>query len=156
MGDTTLSGYKAASAAIAWAAGQDLNSLTDNEWTDLSDEIDSSSNLYMMVDLDMILASAAFTGTDSALEIYLIPSIDGTNYPTWVGNVTTDEQENNQYFVDSITTSGTTAAQRQNTGNRAIALPNGKYKWAFRSRLNVTTAGSGNSVEWRPHQFTSA
>ena len=41
---TKLSGYLASAAAITWASGQTLTSLTDNEYTDLSDEIDNSTN----------------------------------------------------------------------------------------------------------------
>jgi hypothetical protein len=154
MADATLSGYKAAAASIAWTSGQSLASLTDNEWTDLSDEIDNSTNKYLFADLELVLGSAAFTGADSAIEIYLVPSVDGTNYPDWTGNVTSDEQENDIHFVGAVTTSGATAAQRLVFRN--IALPNGKYKYAFRNKANVTLAASGNTAKWRPHQYASA
>jgi hypothetical protein len=154
MADATLSGYKAAAASIAWTSGQSLASLTDNEWTDLSDEIDNSTNKYLFADLELVLGSAAFTGSDSAIEIYLVPSVDGTNYPDWTGNVTSDEQENDIHFVGAVTTSGATAAQRLVFRN--IALPNGKYKYAFRNKANVTLAASGNTAKWRAHQYASA
>lgn len=153
MGDATLSGYKAAATAIAWTSGQDIDSATDNEWTDLSDEIDNSTNKYILADLYFDMGSAAFTGTDSQIEIYLIPSVDGTNYPTWTGNVTTDEQENDIFFVGAVTTTGTTAVQDMTY--RSISLPNGKYKWGFRNRGGVTLSAT-NTIYWRPHQFTSA
>jgi len=151
MADATLSGYKAAATAIAWTSGQGLDSLTDNEWTDESDAIDNSTNLYIFADIEIVLASAGFTGTDSGIDIYLIPSVDGTNYGDWTGNVTTDEQENSGYYVGSVTTSGATAAQRLVCRN--ILLPNGLYKYGFRSRAGVTLASSGNTVKWRPHQY---
>ena len=148
-----LSGYLAAAAAVSFTGTQTLDSLTDNEWTNLSDEIDNSSNLYAIVDLELELGSAAFTGTDSGIEIHLIPSVDGTNYPTWTGNGTSDEQENNLFYVGFITTTGTTAAQ---VGTLLrVPLPNGKYKWGVRSRANVTLASSGNALNWRPHTVTS-
>jgi len=143
------SGYLAAAAAVAFSGTQTLNSLTDNEWTDLSDEIDNSTNKYASVDLDLVLGSAAFTGADSGIEIYLIPCIDGTNYPTWTGNTTSDKQENLPFFVGFILTTGTTAAQRGALLD--VELPNGKYKWGCRNRGNVTLAGSGNTLSWRPH-----
>lgn len=144
-------GYQASGAAVAWSSGQTLNSLVDDEWTDLSNEIDNSSNLYVMMDLYMILASAAFTGADSVLEVYVVPSVDGTNYPKWTGNVTTDEQQNNFYRVGTIGTTGATEAQHE-VFTRAV-VPAGKFKFGFRSRLNVTTSASGNSVSWRPHSM---
>lgn len=145
------SGYQATATAVAWASGQDLDSLADDEYTDLSDEIDNSTNKYMFVDLEIVLASAAFSGTDSGLECYIIPSVDGTNYPNWTGNVTSDEQENNQYFVGFGATSGDTEANRIVVPN--IPLPSGKYKYAFRSRAGVALAASGSSVNWRPHGY---
>lgn len=148
---TKLSGYLAAAAAVTWASGQSLASLTDNEYTDLSDEIDNSTNKYMYCDLFIKLGSAAFSGTDSGIECYLIPCINGTDYPTWTGNGTTDEQENDAKFIGFIATTGTTAAQADAV--RDVKLPNGKFKFAFRNRGNVTLAASGNSVEWRPHSI---
>lgn len=149
MANLTLSGYLAAAAALAWSSGQSLTSLTDNEYTDLCDEIDNSTNKYLRADLYIELGSAAFTGTDSGIEVYLVPCVDGTNYPTWTGNGTSDEQENNGFYVGFIPTTGTTAAQAGVLTR--IELPNGKYKWAFRNRGNVTLAASGNTVYWRPH-----
>jgi hypothetical protein len=153
MGDISLSGYKTIET-VTWAAGQDLDSLTDNEWTALSDEEDNSTNKYMLADIEIVLASAAFTGTSSAIEVYLVPSVDGTNYPNWAGNVTTDEQENNIHFVGSVLTSGATEAQRLVIRN--VLLPNGKFKFGVRNRGNVTTAASGNTLKYRPHQTTVA
>jgi len=100
-----------------------------------------------------VLASAAFTGTDSGIEAYIIPSMDGTNYPTWTGNGTADEQENNGFFVGFAATTGTTDAQRMII--RDVDLPQGKYKWGFRNRGNVSLAASGNSVSFRPHGAAS-
>lgn len=146
-----LSGYFTTATAITWATGQSLASLTDNEYTDLADELDNSTNRYAFIDLYADIASAAFTGTDSGLECYLVPSVDGTNYPTWTGNGTTDEQENSPYFVGFIPFTGTTAAQDGIL--LRIPMPNGKWKAAFRNRGNVTLAASGNTVYWRPHSF---
>jgi hypothetical protein len=154
MGDIYLSGYKAAAASVSFTGTQTLTSLADGEYTNLSDEIDNSSNLYAFADLELVLASAAFTGTDSVVEIYLVPSVDGTNYPTWTGNVTTDEQENYMFFVGSMITTGTTAAQRMTL--RDVALPNGKYKWGVRNNSGVAFSASTNTLSWRPHQIQAA
>lgn len=149
-----LSGYLAAEAAITFSGTQQLNSLTDNEYTDLSDEIDNSTNLYEMVDLRFVIASAAFiTPADCGMELFLIPTEDGTNYPTWTGNTTTDQVHNNLFYVGFAPFTGTTAAQASVI--RDILLPNGKYKWAVRNRGNVSLAGSGNTIYWRPHSDQS-
>lgn len=145
------SGYLTTAAALAWASGREINSLADNEYTDLSDEIDNGTNLYMFADLYVALASATWDTVDCGLEVYLVPSVNGTNYPTWTGDGTTDLAGQNAYFVGFIPVTDTGAGYAFDGVLSNIALPNGKYKWAFRSRLGVTTASSGNTIYWRPH-----
>lgn len=151
--DATLSGYKEAAQSAVFSGTQQIDSLLDNEWTDLSDEIDNSSIKALFADLELVLGSAAFTGTDSAIEIYLVASVDGNNYPDWTGNVTTDEQENNKHFVGSMTTSGATAAQRMTLED--VKMPQGKFKFGIRSRAGVTLAASGNTLKYRRHNYAS-
>ena len=144
---TKLSGYLASAATCLTT---ELNSLADNSHCSLSSEIDNSSNLYALADFEMYLASAAFTGTDSGVELFIVKTVDGTNYPTWTTG-TSDEQENVPYQVGFFPTTGTTAAQRCTIG--PIALPPGKFKVAVRNRGNVALASSGNTIRWRPHSW---
>lgn len=154
MVDATLSGYKAAAQSVVFSGTQQIDSLTDDEWTDLSDEVDNSSTKYIMADLELVLGSAAFpASTDNLIEIYLVPSVDDTNYPLWVGNVTADVQENNKYFIGSLILSDATEAQRHVL--RAVSLVNGKFKFGIRSRAGVSLAASGNTLKWRPWQYSS-
>ena len=151
MADAILSGYKEA-AQTALSTG--LNSLADATWASLSSAIDNSTSKYMMMDIEVVLASAAFTGADSAVEIYVVPSVDDTNYPTFQESGTADEQENNQYYVGSVTTTGATAAQRMVLRN--VACPNGLFKIGIRNQTGVAFAASGNTVKYRRHQYSSA
>jgi hypothetical protein len=149
-----LAGYLASEAAIVFSGTQQLNSLADNEYTNYSDEIDNSTNLYAMADIRVVIASAAFTTpADCGLEIFLIPTVDGTNYPTWTGDTATDQVHNGPFFVGYVPFTGTTAAQAGVL--MGVDLPNGKYRWAARNRGNVALAGSGNTIYWRPHSVQS-
>jgi len=153
MVDSVLSGYKSAAIAVVFAGTQQIDSLLDNEWTNLSNEIDNSVLKNVMMDLELVLGTAVFLGTDSLIEIYAVPSIDDTNYPDWVGNVTTDEQENNEHFVASMPTSGASGVQR--LAKRSVLMPVGRFKFGIRSRANVTLAATGNTLKYRPWQFAS-
>lgn len=157
MANVTLSGYLAAATAVTWvAATQKIDSLTDNEWTDLSDEIDNSTNKYLFADLDLVLGSAAFTGVDCGIEVYIVPTVDGTNYPDWSGNATTDAPEVSHYFVTFLPLKATTAAKRVVSSSQSpVRLPNGKFKFGLRSRANVSLAASGNTLSFRPHTVVS-
>jgi hypothetical protein len=149
-----LSGYLASAVAVVFSGTQQLTSLTDNEWTNLSDEIDNSTNKYAFADLDLILGSAAFTGTDAGIEVYIIPTVDGSTYPDWTGNTTSDAPEQGHYFVAFLPLTASTAARRVvSSSQAAIELPSGKFKFGVRSRANVTLASSGNTLYYRPHSY---
>ena len=99
--------------------------------------------------------TTAWSGADSAYEVYVVPSLDGANYPDTVNTGTGDEQENNQYFVGSVTTQGAgTVACRQVI--RGVEIPNGKWKLFGRNRTNQTLAATGNTIKWRPWGYKSA
>jgi len=153
MTDVKHSGYKAEAVSVVFSGTQTLVSLTDNEWTDESDEI-NNTNGWLYSDWELVMTSVAFTTTDSAVELYIIPSVDGTNYPNWTGNVTTDEPENSVHFVGSFATSQATEAQRLTL--RGIELPPGKWKVGVRSRAGVSLAASGSTLKFRPWQYSSA
>lgn len=150
MADATLklTGYLASEAAIVFAGTQQLDSLTDNEFTDLSNEIDNSTNKYAYADLRVDLASLNPTGADAGLEIFLVPTVDGTTYPDWTGNSTSDQQQNQPYYVGFVPLA--TGSAVKDAVLMGVALPNGKYKWGVRNRANVSLAADAGDIYWRP------
>ena len=138
-----LSGYLAAAQTVAWTgATQKIDSLADNEWTDLSDEIDNSSNKYAFADLDLVLGSAAFTGSDAGIEVYIVPTVDGTNYPNFD---TTFANYMLQYYVGQILVKAVSAAAFRGA-LRGVVIPPGKYKWALRNVAGAAAPSSGNTL----------
>lgn len=156
MASVRLSGYLASAQSVTFSGTQTLASLADNEYTDLSDEIDNGTNKYPYADIEIVLGSAAFTGTDAGVEVYIVPSLDGTNFGDWTGNTTTDQPGQGHYFVAFLPIIGTTAAKRVVSSAQAqIELPQGKFKFGVRSRANVSLAASGNTLSWRPKSYDS-
>ena len=138
------------------ALSTDLNADVDDTWSALSAEFDNSTNGYLSIDIEVYLAApaSAWSGADSAYEVYLVPSLDGANYPDYVESGVLAEQENNQYFVGSISTQGAgTVACRQIV--RGVELPPGKWKLGGRNRTNQTLAATLNTIKWRPHSYAS-
>ena len=154
MTDVRHSGYKAELQPIVFSGTRTLVSLADDEWTDLSDVVDNSANLWLFSDWEFVCTSVAFTGADSAIEMYLLPAVDGTVYADWTGDGTADLQEHNVHFVGSFTTSGTTAAQQLSL--RGVELPPGKFKIGVRNRGGIVLAASGSTLSYRPWQYSSA
>lgn len=155
MATLTRSGYLGAAVTLAWTGGQSLNSLANNEWTNLSDTLTNATDKRLFADVELILASAAFSGATSGIEVYVVPVPDGTNAPTWVGDVTTDQTVNQNYLVGVVATTGTTSAQRLVL--RDVEIPNGVYALGFRSRAgtSVTLAASGNEAKLYFHSVAS-
>lgn len=150
MTDVRNSGYKAAAQT---ALGSELNSLANDTWSALSGEFDNSLLGFMFIDVEFDLASITPTGADAAVELYLVPSIDDTQYPTYSEAGSADEQENNQYFIGSVTLS--LDAEIHIHTIRGIELPPGKWKLGVRNRSNVALAASGSTIKWRPWQYSS-
>ena len=138
------------------ALSTQLNNLADDTWSAVSAEFDNSTNGYMFMDIEVYLEAANFTGADSAFEVYIVPSLDGVNYPITGNTGSGDDQENNQYFVGSITTTGVSQeVQRQVI--RGVEVPNGKWKVFARNRTNdALTSTDNNTVKWRPWGYKSA
>src|SRR5210317_2189700 len=110
MTDVRKSAYLA-EAQTALDASQ-LGALANDTWSALSAEFDNSTNGYMFMDIEVYLVSITPTVADAAIEIYIAPSIDGTTYPETTNTSNADEQENNQYFIGSVTLSTDAEAQR--------------------------------------------
>jgi hypothetical protein len=150
MTDVRNSGYKAAAQTVLSA---ELDSLANDGWSALSSEVDNSLNGYMFADFEVDIGSITPTGADAAIELYLVPSIDDTQYPSVNFAAAADEQENNQYFIGSVTLS--LDAEVQIHTLRGVELPPGKFKVGARNRSNVGLAASANTVKWRPWQYSS-
>lgn len=141
MTDIRVSAYQGSPATVLTTQ---LNSLANLTWSALSSAIDNSTNGYMFADIEVVLASLTPTGNDASIEIYLVPSADGTNYPNYTESGTSEEIENAIYFVGAVPLSLDTEAQRQVL--RQVELPPGKFKIGVRNQANVSLGASGNTV----------
>ena len=151
MTDVRNSGYQAAAQT---ALSTELNALADDTWSALSGEIDNSLNGYLFMDVEFDLSSFLPSGADAAVELYLVPSVDDTQFPTYTESGAADEQENNQYFVGSVTLPPDTEVHIQSI--RGIELPPGKFKLGVRNRANLALGATGSTVKWRPWSYKSA
>lgn len=132
---------------------QSLASLADEEFTGLGAEIDNTVNRYHLGDFELSVGSLAVSGADAQINLYLVPAGEGDNYTAnWVGNVTSDQQQNEQYFVTAFVMRDETTAQEAIA--RGVELPNGKFRWAVRNRANVAFPASGNKMRYRGYDYS--
>jgi hypothetical protein len=146
-GDIKWKGYAAAAASRLTT---ELNSLANNSTSALSAEIDNTTNLYRFADFELNLASLTPTGTPY-VSVYIVPTIDGTNYPGWDAGASPGNANNN-YWVGDIQLKAAAGTVLQ--ALRGVLLPPGKYKVGLRNASGVTLASSGNTLDER--QYTEA
>lgn len=134
--------------AVAFNGTRTLVSLADNEWTHLSDEINNTAlGRAVFSDFHLTLGSLTPTGTDAAVELYLLPAGESDTYPDWTGDGTADLQEHNIHFVGSFPISTSASVKEQYV--RDVEIPPGKFKLGVRNRANVALAASGSALYYR-------
>lgn len=120
----------------------ELNSLA-NAGRVLTGEIDNSSDLKTAIDIEThIDTQASARSAGAAVDIYLLPSMDGTTFP---GSTSEDPSVN--MLVGSFSFDATTGARSDVlTG---IVLPPGKHKILLKNNTGQAFAASGNTLKYR-------
>lgn len=138
--------WSAYAAAIANGLTTELNSLADGSVTALGSQIDNTSSLYEFMDVQLDLASLTISSTSAYVTVFVVPSVDGTNYPDFTSG--TYANYHGGYAVCNIPVKNVSA-----TTARAMAvmipIPPAKFKLAIRSGLGVSMAASGNTLGYR-------
>lgn len=137
MGEVTWTAYGTETDALT----TELNSLADGAESALGTEIDNTSPLDLLMDLNIALASLTPTGSPEVV-IGVYRSVDGTNYPD-LPSVT--------YTAAVTTGSGVKRATIE-----AVPLTPGKTKLTLTNETNVALAASGNTVKYRTYGPTVA
>ena len=154
MVESVQSGYKELTEPVVFSGTQVLDLAGIDEWVSLSDEIDNSVVKYLYADFEVLLGSAVFTGdAASQLKVYLLPSLDGTNYPDWDDDDTAEAYGNDPYLIGSPVTNSSTVAQRMLF--RKVNMPPGKFKIGARNKTGVALAATGNTINFRRWGFAS-
>ena len=79
MATVSYTAYNTADTAVA---GATMNTLTSGSFA-LGSAIDNSSSKYLWGDLELVLSSSVTAGSGNpTVDVYLLPAVDGTNYPT--------------------------------------------------------------------------
>ncbi len=144
-GNILLKGY---TAAISSRLTTELNSLADGSVCALSGGIDNTSNLDAFADFQLDLASLTITSTTAFVTLYLVPTVDGTNYPDFatgaVGNY------HGQYAVGSflVRNVSATTARAMLTG---VPIPPGNFKVGVRNGVGAAFAASGSTLGSRTY-----
>jgi hypothetical protein len=131
-----------------------LDGLTNNSLA-LSADFDSSTNLDLYCDLSLELcyASAPSAGTKVA-EIYLLPSIDGTNYAEGSSSLTPQQA----LLVAALESRNPSTSAVERLAAPGIPLPPGHMKFAVKNVSGQTLKDNtvAKALKIRPYQLQNA
>jgi hypothetical protein len=121
----------------------ELNALTDGS-NKIGAAIDNTTDLALFMDVELYLAS--FTPVSPAfINLYLIPSVDGTNYED--GGDSVDPLQGVQKYTRGLST---TATAKLAVYPRII-LPPGLFKLLLMNESGASLAASGNTLKYRTY-----
>ena len=140
---------KGYTATLASKLTTELNSLADGSVTALGTEVDNTTDLDDVMDGELNLASYTMNSTAAYCTLYLIPSLDGTNYPDW--NSGAKGNYHDQYAVATLRVYPSGAAGTKRAEVTAVPIPPCKFKLAIGNFTTVNLAGSGNTFGIRKY-----
>ena len=150
--------------AVNWTAyntaddigGTAFNSLADGSGA-ISSEVANGTGLYMFGDLEVTMGTAVVSaGLDARIDVYLIPTYDGVNYPVPGSTGTTFSATQYVAPISSVETVGTVAATNFTNGTlKGIMLPPTQFKIGLVNELGSAFA-TAVTVKLRRYNATVA
>lgn len=133
----------------------DLNSLADDAVNVGAVLPDNTSNRYFYAEFELVLATVDLSGqTNPAVELYMVPSYDGTNYADTGTDASTTVYPPAQYLVAVLGIAETSAAHRAVSPH--IMIDPLKYTPVVINKTGVALASSGNSLKSKYYTVTTA
>jgi len=144
-----MADIKRKAAAAVTIATSGLNSLA-NDGRVLSDEYDNTSGLYTEAEFELSAGFGSAPTAGAAINLFLIPAIDGTNYAAGDG---TDAAQGTT-FIGSVSVYNSTSAKRLVVGG--IRIPPLKFKILVENKAGQAFASSTNTLKMVPSQYQVA
>ena len=128
--------------AMAATTGKAISAAIDNS---NPDPTTYQGDLFADLELAVDFVTAPTAGT--VIELYLLPSIDGTVYP----DGSTSILPQSSLYVGGFAVRNTTAAQVMVL--RGVALPPGSYKYLVQNTTNQAFPATGSTLRQNTYQL---
>lgn len=145
MATIELSAY----GTIATALSTELNSLASGS-SAITAALDNGTDKSIWDDLELVVTFGTAPALNAPVEVYLVPSVDGTNY----GDGSSTVLPSPNLLVGTFLVRAVTTAQR--VAIRKVELPPGLFKYLVRNQAGQAFAASGNTLKRRPYEMSSA
>lgn len=133
-------GWTDRSASTGGTVSTELNSLANGAFSAVSGIYDNTTNLDEWAAFVIDLASLTPT-TGAYLQIFLIDSLDGTNYEDAASSTNPGAHQ----LVATVSLTAAVGTRRAVTA--AFRLPPGKMKWVLKNSSGVAFAASANTAK---------
>ena len=145
--------YKRIAGAITATTelSTEFNSLANNAGTAASGAIDNTANLDIEGMCELTVTFGSNPTADSTIDLYLIPSLDGTNYADYTSGTT--PVASLTHYIGSFVVKATTSAQRVTT--RVFNLPATKFKLAAINKSGQAFPSSGSVLKLSTFNYQS-
>lgn len=130
-----------------------LDSLADAARA-ISGAIDNSTNLdlYMDLQLEIKYTSSAPSAGVIVAEVYLVPTVDGTNYSEGSASITPQASR----MVATFESRNGSTSNFEYLDTLGIPIPVGSFKLLLVNKSGKTLASSGNTLKYRTYKLQSA
>lgn len=133
----------------------DLNSLADDTVNVGAVLPDNSSNRYFYAEFELVLATVDLSAqTNPGIELYMVPSYDGTNYADTGTDASATVYPPTQYLVAVLGVAETSAAHRSVSPH--VMLDPLKYTPVVINKTGAALASSGNTLKSKYYTVTTA
>lgn len=133
----------------------DLNALANNTVNVGTVLPDNTSNRYFYAVFELVLASVDLSGqTNPAVELYLVPSYDGTNYADTGTDASNSVYPPAQYLIAVLGVAETSAAHRAVSPH--IMLDPVKYTPVVINKTGAALAATTNTLKSKYYTTTTA
>lgn len=133
----------------------DLNTLANDAVNVGAVLPDNSSNRYFYAEFELVLASVDLSAQiNPGVELYLVPSYDGTNYADTGTDASTTVYPPAQYLVAVLGVAETSAAHRAVSPH--IMIDPLKYTPVVINKTGAALAASGNTLKCKYYTVTTA
>jgi hypothetical protein len=129
-----------ATVTIATALSTELNALA-NAASAVSSAIDNTSGRHMYSDWELAVAYGSAPAANGRCTLYLLPSVDGTNYPDFVSG-----SEPPHMQVGGFPLRAVTSAQRLVL--RRVLVPPGLFKVGLLNSAGQAMPATGTTVKY--------
>lgn len=122
----------------------ELNSLGATTGKAISSAFDNSSNLDLFADFELLVTFGTAPTANTVVELYIVPTIDGTNY----ADGSTSVLPQASLYVGGFVVRNVTA---QRMVLRGISLPPGLFKMLVQNTTNQAFPGTNSTLRWNKY-----